>query len=158
MKNYRLLAFLLLMGLSFASCSKKTVWNVFYGYTAQDIMGTFSPSDVADAFDGLTESEYCHICHDAQITISNNSGKIRLEFKSVSAGMEKTLTGNPSLNEDDFLLQLGNIAGYGVPELITTVYTNAAQEVRLHGYVRKLKSHSPEGPTYVNYYFDVVKH
>ena len=156
MKKYRLLALLLLLGLAFGSCNKKTVWNVFFGYSIQDVIGTYGPSNVVDAFDGLTESDLCHICSDAQITIANVGGRIRLDFKSVKAGMERSYTGNPILNDDDFLLQLGDIPGYHVPEVLATVYTNEKQEIRLHGYVRKLKSSTLEGPVYINYYFDVV--
>lgn len=156
MKNYRLFALLCLLSVWFASCNKKNEWKDFYGYTSQDIAGSYSPSNVVDAFEGLTEGELCHICHDAQIDISSIGSKIKLDFKGVSEGLNKSWTGDPTLNDNDFLLQMGNISG-GMPEILATVYTNQTHQVRLHGYVRKVKSYNPEGPVYINYYFDVIK-
>lgn len=156
MKNYRFFALLCMLGVLLTSCNKKNEWTNYYGYTCQDIAGSYGPSNVSTAFEGLTESDLCHICNDAQVEITSNGSKITLNFKSVKAGLEKSWNGNPIMNENDFLLQMGNIAGE-VPEILATVYIDQSRHVRLHGYVRKVKSYTPEGPVYINNYFDVIR-
>lgn len=156
MKNFRLFAWLCVLGVLLASCDKKSEWTNYYGYTCQDIAGSYGPSNVASAFDGLTEGDLCHICNDAQIEITSNGSKITLKFKSVKGGLEKSWDGNPIMNENDFLLQMGEVSG-GMPEILATVYIDQSHQVRLHGYVRKVKSYTPEGAVYINYYFDVIR-
>ena len=144
MKNFKLLALVCLLALGFASCKEKEPeWRNFCGYTSQDVMGSYSASDVSTAFEGLTEGAFCHICRDAQITISSTGSKLKVEVKSITAGLNWSGAGSPSLNDDDFLMQIGL-----EPDFLATVYTNDLQEVRLHGYVRR---------NHVNYYFDVIK-
>lgn len=146
MKNFKLMVLLCVLAFGFASCKEqKNEWRNFIGYTYQDVVGTYNVSDASEAFDGLTEGSLCHICRDAQITISNSGSKLKIEVKSLSAGLNWSSIGNPKLNDDDFIMQLG-----AAPELdfLATVYTNDTKGVRLHGYVRKNR---------VIYYFDVIK-
>ena len=54
MKNYKLLALLCMMGALFASCKEpKSEWENFYSYTNEDVIGTYSFSNVSTAFDGV---------------------------------------------------------------------------------------------------------
>ena len=143
MKKLRLLALLCMLGVFSTSCKEKqSEWVNFYGYTNQDVVGSYSSSNVVDAFEGLIEGTYCHICRDAEINITNSGSKLRFEVKSVGTGLNWSSVGNPCLNDHDFLMQLG------MDDFLATVYTNTANQVRLHGYVRK---------NHVNYYFDVIK-
>jgi len=146
MKNFKLMALICLLALGFVSCKEQKIeWRNFSGYTSQDIMGSYSASDISEAFEGLTEGQYCRICRDAQVAITNSGSKLRIEVKSISGGLNWSSVGNPCQNNGDFIMQLG-----AAPELdfLATVYTNDNKEVRLHGYVRK---------NHVTYYFDVIK-
>ena len=55
---------LLMLSAMLVSCRENDAkeWQLFYNYTLEDIMGTYSYSNVSDAFDGLTENDYCHAC------------------------------------------------------------------------------------------------
>jgi len=52
------------------------------------------------------------------------------------------------VDDQGFLMQMTTMPF----ELTASVYTNKANEVRLHGFVRK-----KIGMDYINYYFDVIK-
>ena len=68
MKNIKYLSVLLILSFFFVSCEKQpqeNEWKKYYGYTNEEIVGSYSFSDVNDAFEGLTENSYCHICEDA---------------------------------------------------------------------------------------------
>ncbi len=150
MKKNKYLLLLFVLGLLFVSCEKQpqNEWNNFYGYTNEEIAGAYSFSNVMDAFDGLTESIYCHICEDAKITISADaSSKIHFDMRSVKAGLNISLEGPTGLNSDDFLINFVD----GEYELLAHVYSKASGQIRLHGFVRTTY------PGLVNYYFDVVK-
>ena len=147
MKNIKLIALLCLLGALFTSCKEeKKEWKVFYGYTKQDVVGTYSSSGIEEAYEGLIESPYCHICRDAEVNITPSGSKLKIEVKSGSTGLNWYDVGNPCLNDDDFIMQLG-----AAPELdfMAKVYTNEAKQIRLHGYVRKNQS--------TTYNFDVIK-
>ncbi len=147
MKNFRLIALLCLLGFLFTSCKEeKSEWKNFYGYTNQDLVGTYSSSGLEDAFDGLIESQYCHVCRDAEVNITPSGSKLKIEVKSGSSGLNWSKVGNPCLNEDDFMMQLGSAP---LLDLLATVYTNNEKGIRLHGYVRK--------DQVTIYYFDVIK-
>lgn len=150
MKKIQQLSMLLLLGVLLISCKKdQIVWTKDSGYTMSEILGTYSYSKVDNAFEGLTESPYCHICYDAQITITpSNLGKVKFEFKSSGANFTRNIVGNPNGSSNDFLMCMVD----GRYELTATVYTNNANEIRLHGHVRNNSNDSP-----INYYFDVIK-
>ncbi len=150
MKHIKILFVLLLLGFVFASCEKeqKNEWNKHYGYTKGEIVGPYSYSNVANAFDGLNNNIYCHICEDAIICIFADSGdKIRFDFKSAKAELNVSLTGPIVLNENDFLINYAD----GLFHLTAYVYTNAAGQIRLHGFVRR------DAGDRDTYYFDVIK-
>ncbi len=142
MKSFKLFALLCVLGVFFASCKEpKNEWENYFGYTNQELVGSYVSSNVTDAFDGLIEGTYCHICHDATIKVTPNGGKLKFEIKSPNNGLTHNCVGDPSLSNNDCLIQIGN-------ELLATVYTNSSQGMRIHGYVRIND---------VNYYFDVIK-
>lgn len=152
MKNIKYLSVLLVLGVFLVSCGKeqKNEWNKHYGFTNDEIIGSYSFSDVADAFDGLTESLYCIICEDAVITITRESDNgIQFSIRSVSGELNADIKGNPVQNDDSFLLTL--VDSLNDNELTAYVYTNASGQIRLHGFVRKYY------PSVRNYYFDVIK-
>jgi hypothetical protein len=71
MKNSKLIALICLLGIFFTSCNKepKTEWKDFYNYTNTDIVGTYSYSNVSNAFDEV-EGTGRHACPDAQVSVS----------------------------------------------------------------------------------------
>ena len=152
MKHIKLLSVLLVMSAFLVSCGKdqKNEWNKHYGYTNEEVLGTYSFSNVTDAFDGLTESLYCRICEDAVITITKETeNSLRFNIKSVGDELNADIKGKPVQNDDGFLLTL--VDSYNDNELTAYVYTNASGQIRLHGFVRNYY------PSIRNYYFDVIK-
>ena len=150
MKNIKLLPVLLMLGVLLVSCEKekKNEWNKLYGYTNEQIVGTYSYSNVSDAFEGLTSNSLCHICQDARISIKVYSGsKIQFDINSASAELNASLVGPTGLNDDDFLINYED----GLYDLTAYVYTNVSGQIRLHGFVRKNRDNQP------TYYFDVIK-
>lgn len=149
MKSFKLTAMLLLLGVLLVSCGKQEVeWSQYKGYTNADIIGSYTNSNITEAFEGLTESAFCHVCYDAQVTIANVGGKVQFDLKSPNIGFTVSLQGSPMVDDQGFLMQMTTMPF----ELTASVYTNKANEVRLHGFVRK-----KSGMDYINYYFDVVK-
>ncbi|MBO7615759.1 MAG: hypothetical protein J6T22_01005 [Bacteroidales bacterium] len=164
MKNYKLLALICALGVLSVSCNKdKNEWDHFYGYTLQDVMGSYSASNVSDAFEDLTENAYCHICNDAQITITSSEFKILCPSDDFS----KSFPMPHAANEDVFMINSSNPSWSAYPdyELVTYVYKNDKGEVRLHGFARHVVYETvyENGSSFykvkskVNYYFDVIK-
>ena len=171
MKNIKWLPLLLMLGVFLVSCEKeqKKEWNKYYGYSNEEIVGSYSFSKVEDAFEDLTESAYCHICEDAKINITARSESI-IEFNVNCPNDEfnRTFEGRPCLTDDDFLINMTAPSGNPHPdyELTVYVYKNDQGDIRLHGFARHIKyeiHNDPNGmPVYnikskVNYYFDVIK-
>lgn len=172
MKKMRFLPMLFMACLMLVACNKDTTkeWEKYYDYPLDDIKGTYSFSYVTDAFDALTETEFCHICEDAQVTIRsymNSETSIEFKINCAKATFNKTFTGRPVSNEDNFLVKLYNPSTSEYPdyELTAYVYKNDKGDIRLHGFARHIKYHVyvQEGITYhevksmTNYYFDVIK-
>lgn len=173
MKNYRLWALLCLMGLFFASCGeKKTQWENYYGYTNDDIIGTYSYSNVPDAFEGV-EGVGRYSCENAEISITRYSGS-QVEFKinCPSQGFERSFRGVPSPNDDDFMLHMSSgYRPYGSDRLRAFnltgyVLKNVNQQLRMHGFAAvntyKLVTLPTGGTDTIAdngtyYYFDVIK-
>ncbi len=174
MKNYRLLALLCLLGLFLASCDEKkeSEWENYYGYTNEDIIGTYSYSNVSDAFDGVEGVGRYH-CEDAEISISRYStSQVEFNINCPSQGFSRKFTGVPSPNDGDFMVHMtsgykpygnGKLRAYN---LTGYVFKNAKQELRMHGFaavnIYKIVSYEnggidtiPDNGTY--YYFDVIK-
>lgn len=174
MKNYRLLALICLLGLFFASCNenKTTEWENYYGYTNDDIIGTYSYSNVSDAFEGVEGAGRYH-CENAEISISRYSNsQVEFNINCPSQGFTRTFTGVPSPNDDDFMVHMssgykpygqGKLRAYN---LTGYVLKNPKQQLRMHGFaavnIYKVVSYEnggidtiPDNGTY--YYFDVIK-
>lgn len=172
MKKLRFLPLAVLLGFVLVSCNKDSnkEWKQFYGYTVEDIVGTYVYSNVQDAFDGLMESEYSHICEDAQVTITpylNSQTSIEFKVNCPGAGFNKSFTGRPFITEDSFLVKMSLPSGTLYPdyELTAHVYQNDKGDIRLNGFARRIfyEVIVVDGETHkqvksvVNYYFDVIK-
>ena len=173
MKKTRFLFLLLAVGIVLVSCQEDTVkeWQQFYDFTLDDIKGTYTYSYVSNAFDGLTENTFCHICEDTDVTVSSYLGSdSSIEFKvnSQKAMFNKSFTGKPAINDEDaFLMKMSIPTSTLYPdyELTAYVYKNAKGDIRLHGFAQHIvyEDGIEEGTTihYVktvtNYYFDVKK-
>ena len=159
MKNVKFLP-ILLLGFLFVSCEKQQEkeWNKLYGYTNEDIIGTYSFSNVADAFDALTESAYCHICEDAKITVTAKSGNT-IEFKvnCPNDNFNRTFEGLPRLTDNDFMIGMTAPSWNPIYELKAYVYKNDEGQIRIHGFVRYIHNAGTAQEYPVNYYFDVIK-
>ena len=174
MKNYKLLALLCLLGLFLASCNKepKSEWENFYGYSKDDVIGTYTFSNIANVFDDV-EGIGRHACPDAIISISPYfESSIEFKINCPSDNFSKTIQGQPTPNDNDFMLHMtsGYIESghdkYKAYNVTAYVRKNAQQEIRLHGFASVNTYHIVEGEgggiIYVMddgeyYYFDVIK-
>ena len=160
MKNLRIISVMLVLGMLFTSCEKeqKKEWNKYYGYTNEEIVGSYSYSKVEDAFDGLTESAYCHVCEDAKISVTAGSGgTIEFKVNCPSDEFDRTFEGVPRLNDDDFLINMTAPSWNPVYELTAYVYKNDKGQIRIHGFARHVHNAGTLEEYKVNYYFDVIK-
>ena len=168
----RFMALLLMGGAMMVACQKDGAkeWEKYYGYSLDDIKGTYDFSYVSSAFDGLTENDYCHICEDAEITVVSyldSESSISFKVNCPSATFIKTFTGRPVMAEEGSLIKMASPTTTAYPdyELTAYVYKNDKGGIRLHGFARHIKYHVyvQEGITYhevksmTNYYFDVKK-
>ena len=101
MKQMKMSAFFLLLAVMLVGCKdEKKEWNYLYGYTNEDIIGTYHFSNAADAFDSLIESEYCFLCDDAEITISPLENMIDFVVKCPDENnFQHVFRGKPTYNE-----------------------------------------------------------
>lgn len=171
MKRMRFWPLALLLGVVMLSCNKdKREWAQFDGFTLDDIKGTYAYSNVSGAFEGLIESEYCHICEDAQVSILpylNSDASIEFKVNCPSNGLNKSFTGRPVLDDNASVVRmtLPSTSPYPNYEVNAYVYKNEKGETRLHGFARHIyyEIDIQDGETFykvksmVNYYFDVVK-
>ena len=166
MKKTLISAFFILLAVAFVGCKdEKKGWDYLYGYTNDDIIGTYHFSNVADAFESLTPSEYCYLCDDAEVTISSyQENSVKFTIKCPEEGYNQTFTGRPTYNEDDFLINMSVNPFEPNTEYTVTasVYTNAKGEIRLHGFARKIiygvdLNQQQFVQFCYNYYFDVIK-
>ena len=176
MKNRKLIALICLLGIFFTSCNKepKTEWKDFYNYTNADIVGTYSYSNVSNAFDEV-EGTGRHACPDAQVNIrasQDNPDWVEFSVNCPDAGFSWTFEGLSSPNEGTHLINMstgfihtnGKILAYNVTAY---VLKNEKQQLRLHGFAAKNTyeevADEETGLTkYVQtdgeyYYFDVIK-
>ena len=173
MKNLKLLALFCLLATCFASCKEdpKAEWENFYGYTNDDIIGSYSYSNIADAFDGV-EGSGRYACTDAEIDIRSYSGSsVEFSINCPGENFSRTLHGNPTPNDGDFMLRMssGYIPSgdkYKAYNVTAYVMKNASQQLRIHGYASVNTYNIVEGEgggqTYVQddgiyYYFDMIK-
>jgi hypothetical protein len=175
MKKMRFLPLMLVLGVLLFSCKKDETkeWKQFYDFTLEDIMGTYTYSNVSGAFNALTENDFCHICEDAVVDISPYFGSnTSIEFKvnCQKANFSKSFTGHPVLNDDNFLISISIIppsSNYPDYEVTAYVYKNDKGNIRLHGFARHIYyenlvvdfdgTEHKDVKYMVNYYFDVIK-
>ena len=163
MKRISIISLLLFLGFATVSCNKEKK-----GYTIDDIVGKYTFSNAADAFEGLEADEYTYLCDDAVITITRD-GKNSVEFSLLcpnedlpwaptNEGHKARFNGAPFQNENDSVIRMSYDYGYGkYPPNESTVTAKVSKmdgKIRLQGnhYFRSGSS----GKSYL-YYFDVLK-
>lgn len=176
MKNYKLLALLCLMGIFFTSCKEesKSEWKNCYGYTNEDVIGTYSFSNISTAFDGV-EGVGRHVCPDAEVNIqpsTQNSNMLRFTINCPDLEYTQSIEDHATPNEDDFMLRMstGYIhSGNKVKVYVVNAHVmkNAKQELRLSGfsavnYYKEVYNEESGTTSYLQidgeyYYFDVIK-
>ena len=176
-KNITLTVLLLVLAFAFSSCEKQKEWKYRYGYSIDDIVGEYTFSNIEGAFeDGLIENQDCHICPDAEISITKLTEKtVKLRINCPEAGFSREYIGTPTKNKNDFKIHMtsGYMMRVGTRfkayNLMSSVYQNEAQNIRLHGFASfsKYKVEYPFAPDStlvdtvltqsINYYFDVIK-
>lgn len=175
--NITLAALLLLFVVIFSGCEKKKEWNYRYGYTVDDIAGSYTYSNIESSFDQLTENQYCHICTDAEINITKLTDQtIKFKINCPDENFSREWVGKPSKTSNDFMLHMssgymirGGRTRFKAYNLTGYVYQNEAQNIRVHGFASfcKYELQYPLAPdsSFVdtaliqatNYYFDMIK-
>ena len=154
MRKLSVIGLLLLLGIVTISCNKDKK-----GYTINDIVGEYTFSNAADAFEGLEVDEYTYLCDDAVITITKD-GKNSVELKLSCPNEEHNarFNGAPFQNENDSVIWMSYDYGYGkYPPNENTVIANVSKmdgKIRLQGHHYFYSGSS--GLSYF-YYFDVLK-
>ena len=176
MKNYKLLVLSCLMGIFFSSCKEesKSEWKNYYGYTNEDVIGTYSFSNISTAFDGV-EGVGRHSCPDAEVSIETspqNPKMLRITVKCPKEEFERTIDDFATPNEDDFMLHMSTgimHTGNKIKAYNVTAYVmkNGKEQLRLHGYAavntyKEVYNEESGNTSYVQddgeyYYFDVIK-
>lgn len=177
MKHMKISALLILFAVTLVGCKdEKKEWNYKYGYTNEDIIGSYSFSNIDKAFEDLEPSSYCHICEDAQIEITAaSSSTVSFKINCPDDNYSQTFVGAPTKNTDDCMIRMSS--GYQMTggaklrayNVLASVYQNSLQQIRLSGFAAvntynlvQLPGTNP--PLYdtipdsgYNYYFDVIK-
>ena len=154
MKKICLIGLLVFLGFVTVSCNKEKK-----SYTIKDIVGEYTFSNAADAFDGLEADEYTYLCYDAVITITSD-GKNSVDFRLSCPNEEHSahFNGAPFQNENDSVIRMSYDYGYGkYPPNESTVIANISKmdgKIRLQGHHYFYSGSS--GWSY-SYYFDVLK-
>ena len=154
MKKICLIGLLVFLGFVTVSCNKEKK-----SYTIKDIVGEYTFSNAADAFDGLEADEYTYLCYDAVITITSD-GKNSVDFRLSCPNEEHSahFNGAPFQNENDSVIRMSYDYGYGkYPPNESTVIANISKmdgKIRLQGHHYFYSGSS--GWSYF-YYFDVLK-
>ena len=140
-----------LFALVFSGCEKKKEWTRVYDITNEVVIGSYSYSNVENAFEGLTENDNFHLCYDAQISLKQTTGNlVKFRFKSERTNFNVAVEDNLLQEEGDFKIFMSNASC----TVTAYVYRNEKNQTRLHGFVSKKDS---QLVGYVNYYFDVIK-
>ena len=124
-----------------------------------DIVGQYTFSNAANAFEGLEADAYTYLCDDAVITITRD-GKNAVDFKLSCPNEEHNahFNGAPFQNENDSVIRMSYDYGYGkYPPNESKVIANVSKmdgKIRLQGFHYFYSGSS--GLSYF-YYFDVLK-
>jgi hypothetical protein len=149
-KQITLAAMFMLLAIVFSGCNKKSEWSNFHGFTVDDVVGTYSWSNINDSFEGLIESYNCHLCDGANITITKSAENLaQFCFENETPLFNATIEDSITVAGNDFMIKMRNN-----PHIVSAyVLKDSKGRIRLHGFVRKATAEN--GP--VNYYFDVIK-
>ena len=158
MKKLSIIGLLFLLGFVTVSCNKEKK-----GYTIDDIVGEYTFSNAADAFEGLEADEdtdvFTYLCEDAVITITRD-GKNSVNFKLSCPNEEHTahFNGAPFQNENDSVIRMSYDYGYSkYPPNESKVIANVSKmdgKIRLQGHHY---FYSGSSSLSYFYYFDVIK-
>ena len=154
MKKTSLIGLLLFLGLITVSCNKEKK-----GYTVDDIVGEYTFSNAADAFEGLEADDFIYLCDDAVVTITRD-GKNSVEFRLSCPDEEHNarFNGTPFQNENDSVIMMSYDYGNGKyppnESKVTAKVSKMDGKIRLQGYHYFYSGSS--SLSYV-YYFDVIK-
>ena len=149
-----IISLLLFVGFMTVSCNKETK-----GYTIDDIVGEYTFSNAADAFEGLEAEDFIYLCDDAVVTITRD-GKNSVEFRLSCPNEEHNarFNGAPFQNENDSVIMMSYDYGYGkYPPNESKVIANVSKmdgKIRLQGYHY---FYSGSSALSYFYYFDVLK-
>ena len=149
-----IISLLLFVGFMTVSCDKETKV-----YTIDDIVGEYTFSNAADAFEGLEADEFTYLCEDAVITITSD-GKNSVDFKLSCPNEEDQahFNGAPFQNENDSVIRMSYDYGYGKyppnESKVTAKVSKMDGKIRLQGHHYFYSGSS--GMSYF-YYFDVLK-
>jgi len=176
MKKFKFLALFCMLGVFFVSCNDETKseWSSYYGFSNEDVVGTYSFSNILTAFDGVEGTDR-YACPDAQVTIqasSQNHDMLQFVINCPDEGYTMTIVDYATPNEDDFMLRMSsgyNHTGGKVKVYVVNAHVmkNGKQELRLAGfsavntYVEIINQESGaisyEQIDGEYYYFDVIK-
>ena len=160
-----------LVAMAFVSCQKeqKKEWSKLYGYTNEDIIGTYAYSNASDAFDGLMESDEGHLCPDAEVSVSANGAQtVLFRVSCPDHNFVRNFSGRTALTDNAFLVTMSsgwvNLKKY---TLTSEVLNNDQNNIRLQGFVsedRYERVYNAQESKYdtvydysIKYYFDVIK-
>ena len=149
-----IISLLLFVGFMTVSCNKETK-----GYTIDDIVGEYTFSNAADAFEGLEADAYTYLCNDAEITITKD-GRNAVDFKLSCPSEENNafFNGAPFQNENDSVIMMSYDYGYGKyppnESKVTAKVSKMDGKIRLQGYHY---FYSGSSSLSFVYYFDVLK-
>lgn len=149
-----IISLLLFVGFMTVSCKKEKK-----GYTIDDIVGEYTFSNAADAFEGLEADEYTYLCDDAVITItSDGKNSVKFRLSCPSEEYNARFNGAPFQNENDSVIRMSYDYGYGkYPPNESTV---TAKVSKMDGKIRLQGHHyfySGSSSLSYFYYFDVLK-
>ena len=154
MKKWSIIGLLLFLGFMSVSCNKDKE-----GYTIDDIVGQYTFSNAADAFEGLEENDFCYFCDDAVITIIRD-GKNSVDFRLSCPKEEHSahFNGAPFQNEIDSVIRMSYDYDYSkYPPNESKMIANISKmdgKIRLQGYHY---FYSGSSSLSYFYYFDVSK-
>ena len=127
------------------------------GYTINDIVGEYTFSNAADAFEGLEADEYTYLCDDAVITITRD-GKNSVDLKLSCPNEEHNahFNGAPFQNENDSVIRMSYDYGKYPPSesRVTATVSKMDGKIRLQGHHY---FYSGTSSLSYFYYFDVLK-
>lgn len=151
----RITILLALCVIVFTSCKKDPVWNRFFGYTKDDIVGHYEANPDESLYEDLP-TEGVKVYNNAVLDItslSDNLISIKLNIPDVIHNKVFSGPVYSASDNSDIILKNNNDE-----DIQMTVYKNGKGQVRLHG---RLKRYHYDASNVLvsseNYGFDVIK-